>query len=356
MNTEEIVPRFGTAAPFHFYALPAEVRLQILEHTDLITPTREVRWDPVTGYKVPPSRRTRPGPDAWRTPRALFLVSKAFHADAREIFFKNNRIVVWHHISVVGVGPSPPASLSLLDDYAATMYFTNVLTAESFRHLRHLELLMFISIHSSTAMTMKMGVAERHNIARENWFRVLRHIYSSDNAALDNLRVLRVSGFYDGYLRHVHDVAAAGNTTQGAQFNALRNFVKTYVWPMIEPEHGPPQLPRQLIVEIQGPSMSISRYCIRKKGEKVYNENTGLLFGSPNATRLISWKPLNPGNGVEEAWVDETREVEWIEEVWMKQVGSGMKNGSGSQQLWVAGSVPLAHLDALVRIISRDLS
>ncbi|KAI0526252.1 hypothetical protein F5B22DRAFT_641404 [Xylaria bambusicola] len=135
MNSKGILPIFDAAAPFHLYALPAEVRLQILEHTDLITLTREVRWDPVTGYDEPPSRRARSGPGAWRTPRALFLAT---------------------------------VTLSLLDNYAATLYFTNMLTADSFRHVHYLELLMFPSIHPSMTVGMKMEAAGRVKITREN--------------------------------------------------------------------------------------------------------------------------------------------------------------------------------------------
>lgn len=43
--------------PFHFMDLPTELRLQILEYTDLIMPLKEVEWNPKDGYYL--TYRTR---------------------------------------------------------------------------------------------------------------------------------------------------------------------------------------------------------------------------------------------------------------------------------------------------------
>ncbi|KAI1363680.1 hypothetical protein F5Y08DRAFT_308805 [Xylaria arbuscula] len=308
MGTEMILPVSCTTVPFRFYDLPAEVRIQIFEHTDLITPGREVRWDTATGYRAPMARRP-----SWCFPLALFLVNKDFYDNARKVFFGHNRIIVLHHLSVMGVRLAPPSSVSLsvLSDYAATIFFTSVLKPESLQYLRYLELPMFPEIYYDARET-KQGNESRQSQrekARKNWFLALRRICNSAPGMLGNLCVLRIAGLSDNNPMHVDP---ATSITQDDNLNALRDFVKDRAWPMIDPEHGVPTLPRQLMVEIRQPQGVVSQYCIRKKGEKVYDESTGIRFsslGRPAASRSVSWDPLRPG------W-DAAQDGEWIEETW----------------------------------------
>lgn len=41
-----------TPSPFPFFALPWELRRQVLQYTDLITPFHEFQWSPRSGYSV----------------------------------------------------------------------------------------------------------------------------------------------------------------------------------------------------------------------------------------------------------------------------------------------------------------
>ncbi|TGJ83953.1 hypothetical protein E0Z10_g4818 [Xylaria hypoxylon] len=283
--------------PFRFCALPTEVRLHILESTDLLTPTREVSWNPITGYKVP----FRGGKGSWRPPSALFVVSKVFYTEAQKVFFKHNRIVVRDHVSIIFPNLDTPV------DYAGTAFFTNMLTTGSFRHLRHLVLPTLHGIGSR-----KKEAVEQ---ARDNWFRVLK--YMCGNGGLDNLRYLCISGSWDNapVWSFSSDDTATTTTAHIEYFKILRNFIKDYIWPMIDPEYGPPRLPRQLVIGIHSPGLYISRYRIRKKWEQIYGGFEGHL-GNLTSSRFISWKPLDH-SGLEGDWTHETEDGEWIEEIWI---------------------------------------
>ncbi|KAI0535533.1 hypothetical protein GGR58DRAFT_478846 [Xylaria digitata] len=289
MDIGEVTGSEDCTGPFRFCALPTEVRLSILENTDLLTPTREVSWNPVTGYKAP----FRGGRGAWRPPNALFLVSKVFYTQAREVFLKNNRIVIRDYVSIIYPKLDTPV------DYAATTFFNNMLPTGSFRHVRYLSLPTLPSIGSRTK--------EATEKARDNWFRVLK--YMCVNGELGDLHCLYISGFWD---------SPPVWTTTAAHieyFKLLQNFTKDHIWPMIVPEYGPPLLPRQLMIGIHGPGLYVSRYNIRKKGEQVYG-GPGRHLPDPTFSRYISWKPLDQ-SALGGYWTEEAQGGEWIEEVWI---------------------------------------
>ncbi|KAI3336886.1 hypothetical protein HD806DRAFT_475081 [Xylariaceae sp. AK1471] len=288
--------------PFRFCALPTEVRFNVLENTDLVTPVRRVLWNPKTKYKLPP--RTMKG--SWNPPSALFPVSKAFCAQAQEVFFKHNQVVVWHHLGsfVVNIKHDGPTNMPV--DYAATEYFTKVLAPGSFRYLRHLEI--------PTLPMICKGGREMANQARSNWFQTLRYVMSE--GGLDNLRFLRISGlWHDAPIRDSFQYPVT-TTAQEENLMILRNFVKDRIWPMIHPECGSPLLPRQLLVEIHGHGHNDSQYSIRKKGEQLPNKNNGEIFDRPIASRLISWQSQRHGETMGE-WMDDAQNGEWIEEAWV---------------------------------------
>lgn len=111
-------------APSHFMYLPRELRLHILEYTDLVTPGKEVMWNRVRrGYQDPFGKCTTAwgieyegglqryydsigcfcrrrhaafssSCRCWAPPTPLFLVCRALLEDARLVFFSQNLFVV----------------------------------------------------------------------------------------------------------------------------------------------------------------------------------------------------------------------------------------------------------------------
>jgi hypothetical protein len=121
---------------FRYFDLPPEIRLNILQYTDLVTPTRNIEWsferkfglrynDP--GCKIPIWRQISTAGSShicqfrecrhdrdliaedycqsqhaafsanchcWAPPASLLMVSKAFQEDAQAIFYAKNRFVI----------------------------------------------------------------------------------------------------------------------------------------------------------------------------------------------------------------------------------------------------------------------
>lgn len=172
---------------FRFMDLPLELRLLILNLTDLITPMREVSWAPDVGYHLhyrlcwcrgglllgdnqlegsPLRARSwsqalyghysckfrncvrhfergcfckryhsacttaSPGCYCWEPPTYLFLISKAFRSEAQAVFFNKNRFTVF--------GQHPPAGEH--PRYSASIFLQDTVPDGCLRYLRFLEI------------------------------------------------------------------------------------------------------------------------------------------------------------------------------------------------------------------------
>lgn len=119
---------------FRFFDLPRELQLQILSHTDLVTPLREVKWTPEYGFstEIPYGGKHRPGAGnrisyaktpcfyrsepsgcfcpvvhsaattreeyvchCWEAPKQLPLVSKTFRELSQAILYAENTLSIW---------------------------------------------------------------------------------------------------------------------------------------------------------------------------------------------------------------------------------------------------------------------
>ncbi|KAK4244128.1 hypothetical protein C7999DRAFT_35516 [Corynascus novoguineensis] len=182
-------------------SLPPELRIRILEYTDLITPWKEVTWSrQVSSYQVigalcessrypcPPdnhhgcrlylcdptldfSKRNAPHSgccfcrvrhsafsfacNCWAPPTDLFLICRTLYRDAQFVFFSHNRFIVYDHygrdFSCLPEIQLEPATLDTInttdtakyypfDRLAASMFLRDVVPIHCLSHLRFLEL------------------------------------------------------------------------------------------------------------------------------------------------------------------------------------------------------------------------
>ena len=161
--------------PFRFLDLPIEIRTQVLQYTDLVTPMNEVMWNPEDGYSVcycisslDEEAEAFFGKNAaighsfkfrncgatlgvgffcrrfhavsssmchcWSPPRSLFLVCRDILNDARRIFFSQNRFIITSSKGPNGIAGGTPERLE------ASVFLTNVVPFTSLRWLRSVEL------------------------------------------------------------------------------------------------------------------------------------------------------------------------------------------------------------------------
>jgi hypothetical protein len=157
--------------PFPFFELPLEVRRSILEYTNLVTPLREVQWQPGSGFSIqtvfcecqdanvcgePDIHfaqsfiRCEAGAFCARqhsasssrcihelSPLSLFLVSRAMFEEAMAVFYSLNKITI-----VPLLGPSILYYLHLdhvEEDNATQLFVERHARPELLRYLRHVE-------------------------------------------------------------------------------------------------------------------------------------------------------------------------------------------------------------------------
>jgi hypothetical protein len=156
--------------PFQFLSLPKELRCQILEHTDLITPLSEIQWDPEQGFRVHykhaccsqieslPSvncscqmlrcrdnkligvfcphthAATSSKCRCWVPPTPLFLVYRRLHEEARRVFLSGNRLI----ITPSGCFTDPVARTP--DRLEASVFFAKAVRSYELRFLRFIEI------------------------------------------------------------------------------------------------------------------------------------------------------------------------------------------------------------------------
>lgn len=211
-----------------FVTLPRESRLRILEHTDLITPHREVSWSRAKpAYLVLEPRCTLSDWGecrfhrhngcqffrCWNTPRpqegcfcrrrhsassptcrcwcppgpALFLVSRTLCLDAQLVFFSGNRFIVHDHDSgfpfAPPLPPGPPLEPGADDEtlgyypwerFSVSLFLKNVVPRHCLSHLRFLEVVFPPYCHGHWP-------AHEHP-AMEDWYETVRWLRDEINA------------------------------------------------------------------------------------------------------------------------------------------------------------------------------
>ena len=240
-------------------SLPRELRIRILEYTDLITPLREVTWSRRDhAYSVftcqyyprnapnkqhsaqffhcslgtslnggPPThgcfcRRRHaafsPACKCWAPPTALFLICRALYEDAQRVFFSSNRFIV-HDFT-----PCPPWELPVLDgpypnlQLAASHFLREVVPLRSLAHLRFLELLFPPYLPPSWP--------ETHHPAMQDWRATIAWLRGKINPLALTLRLVVVDtggGAPISYKRTI--TMAEGDATLKAYMDLLEPLV-----------------------------------------------------------------------------------------------------------------------------------
>lgn len=160
---------------FRFLDLPQEIRDQVLQYTEPVTPIKEVMWNPKDGYSVcycissfdeeaeaffgedSAIRHSFKFRNCWATagvgcfcrrfhavsssmchcwfpPRSLFLMCRDILNDARKIFFSKNRFIITSSKGPNVIAEGTPQRLE------ASVFLTNVVPFTSLRWLRSVEL------------------------------------------------------------------------------------------------------------------------------------------------------------------------------------------------------------------------
>ena len=160
-----------------FLDLPREIRNQVLQYTDLITPMKEVMWNPKDGYSVcycistwdeeaegffgttsaishsfkfrncwATSRlgcfcrrfhavsSSSPMCHCWSPPTSLFLVCHDILDAARMLFFSNNRFIITSSNGPTAIAETTPERLE------ASVFLTDIVPFSSLHWLRSVEL------------------------------------------------------------------------------------------------------------------------------------------------------------------------------------------------------------------------
>ena len=156
---------------FRFMDLPTELRCQVLEYTDLVTPLCEVEWNPEKGYYLHYSwwkcgwdcdedmhhacryrtcsnysklgcfcRRSHAAFSSkchcWSPPTSLFFVCRALLEDAQSIFFAKNRFVITPSAGCNHPAEKTPNRLEI------SAFLTDVVPSNALRFLRFLEVVI----------------------------------------------------------------------------------------------------------------------------------------------------------------------------------------------------------------------
>ncbi|KAG8627869.1 hypothetical protein KVT40_003742 [Elsinoe batatas] len=157
---------------FRWADLPREIKLLVLEYTDLVTPMNEVNWSPSAKFHLiysgmygqrgaiysdtyHPSlflHDCSPGTDdgcfcsryhsayhvfckCWSPPIALMLTSKEMLADSQEIFYKSNKFV-----ALPDSPPGIPKRNSIGKRHPVSTFLRSFMPKGALPHLRHIEI------------------------------------------------------------------------------------------------------------------------------------------------------------------------------------------------------------------------
>ncbi|KAB8230880.1 uncharacterized protein BDW43DRAFT_313680 [Aspergillus alliaceus] len=196
---------------FRFMDLPVELRLQVLEHTDLVTPLREVEWNPQNNFCLRYYERQctncgctlqKPYRNCWQylksgcfchryhaafskhckcwtPPTSLFLVSRTVKYEAQTVFFSKNRFII------MPPGGLFPTEEGLNSKLPPAVFLTKIVPSHALPCLR------FLEIYFSP---LDVDGFSSESAMYRDWERVIREL--GDNLNYQNLTVRLWFGDY----------------------------------------------------------------------------------------------------------------------------------------------------------------
>ncbi|KAE9379509.1 hypothetical protein N431DRAFT_478510 [Stipitochalara longipes BDJ] len=240
-----------TQSAFRFLDLPRELRLQILEFTDLVTPLCEVEWNPESNFYLHYSRRRCGGSfggyldcpvdfhracqfrncwqaepwnmgcfcrryhaafsskcHCWSPPASLFLICKQLREDAQAVFFARNRFIIVPPGGCTSPAESTPGRLGI------SIFLTDVVPSQALPLLRSLEI-VFPPFYDD--------YLRPHETAYQDWLQTIEHV-----SGLLNLPMLTLRVYMADYILHGEPVADFRKTLTKAQgITIIKMYART---------------------------------------------------------------------------------------------------------------------------------
>ena len=208
--------------PFRFLDLPREIRRQVLEYTDLVSPLCEVEWNPDEGFYLrysswrcggewdcPPGlhyacqfrncweysntgcfcRRYHAAYSStchcWSPPTPLFSVCRSFQQDCQDIFFEKNRFIITPSKGCTRTANETPTRLEI-----STL--TKALPVNALGYIRYLEIVF---------PPFDEDYLRPHEPAYQDWLEIIDYVRDKLNLSALTLRVYMAD--YDVHGHHV---------------------------------------------------------------------------------------------------------------------------------------------------------
>jgi hypothetical protein len=226
--SQQLLPRKDQAS---LMSIPTEIRRQILEYTDLVVPDNEIEWSAHRGWYI---RRGEPWQDeqctpclfhmhpiaedksentndfikytkidleraccqeklggrrcfcknrhtvyssysklnCWAPPTPLFLICSVIRHEALQVFFTQNRIVVWPSKSMcwVGILQNSPGRLHI------STFLMDVVPKEALRYLRYLEVVFDMPYHPRVNDAVPLDWCSAGSTELVDWQRTIEEI------------------------------------------------------------------------------------------------------------------------------------------------------------------------------------
>ena len=230
--------------PFRFLDLPQELRRQILEYTELVTPLREVEWNPEKGFSLrystwrcgdgycPPTLhhachfrncwyrsnigcfcRLRHSAyssrcNCWSPPTSLFLVCRALQEDVQATFFMKNRFVITPSGGCNRAAECTPRRLEI------SIFLTSIVPRNALGFLKFLEVVF---------PPFDEDYLRPHEPAYQDWLRTIDYITDKLYFPTLTLRVYMADHYPSG-----SDVTPfRTNMTKEQAFTILNMYART---------------------------------------------------------------------------------------------------------------------------------